>query len=83
MKPETVLEIYQLFLQSDDCKANSRLADNLKTTLRRYILPQYGFTAAMLSDDLDGCLKRVSIHQFRNAEEVLAQALNPQRMFQK
>ncbi|PSB15113.1 hypothetical protein C7B65_25275 [Phormidesmis priestleyi ULC007] len=60
MKPETVLEIYQLFLQSDDCKANSRLADNLKTTLRRYILPQYGFTAAMLSDDLDGCLKRVT-----------------------
>lgn len=74
MKPETALEVYRLFLDSE-CTTNARLADNLKTTLRRYILPQLDFFTEMLRQDFEGCLAKVPLHQFQTMEKLFNQAL--------
>jgi site-specific recombinase XerD len=82
MKPETVLEVYQLFLDGE-CSTNARLADNLKTTLRRYILPELGFPPDMLRQNFEGCLAKISLHQFQNVEELLDQVLEASKEDEK
>lgn len=74
MQPETALEVYQLFLDSN-CKTNARLADNLKTTLRRYLLPKLGFLPEVLRQNFEGCLANVPLHQIQNMEELFDEAV--------
>lgn len=70
MKPETVLEAYQLFFELPESQSNPRLGDNLRTTLRRFVLPSYGFTEVELRKNLEGCLAKVSLRQFQDAETI-------------
>jgi hypothetical protein len=65
MQSMTLLEAYKQFSETEACQANPRLLDNLRTTLRRYILPCYeSFSASELRTDLDGCLSTISLAQF-------------------
>ena len=64
MQPETLLEAFTQFSQSEQSQANPKLIDNLRTTLRRYILPSYQFEEAELRDNLEGCLHQVPLPLF-------------------
>lgn len=64
MQPETLLEAFTQFSQSEQSQANPKLIDNLRTTLRRYILPSYQFEEAELRDNLEGCLDQVPLPLF-------------------
>lgn len=75
MRPETALDIFQVFVESAECQSNKRLVDNLKTVLRKYILPSFGFGAEILRRDLLGCLAKVSLHEFRHVDKIFNQAL--------
>lgn len=75
MKPETVLEAYQLFFELPESQSNPRLGDNLRTTLRRLVLPSYGFTEIELRKNFEGCLAKVSLRQFQNAETIFNNTL--------
>jgi site-specific recombinase XerD len=75
MKPETVLEAYKLFFELPEFQSNPRLADNLRTTLRRLVLPSYGFTEVDLRSNFEGCLAKVSLRQFQNAETIFNNTL--------
>jgi len=74
MTPETALEVYQLFLDSEG-STNARLSDNLKTTLRRYILPELGFSPEMLHQNFEDCLAKVPLRQFGDMEAILDQVV--------
>jgi hypothetical protein len=75
MNPQNLLEAYQLFLDLPETKANKRVNDNLKTTLRRYILVSYGFNEHELRHNFEGCLAKVSLRKFRDAANVLQESL--------
>ncbi len=75
MKPETVLEAYQLFFELPESQSNPRLGDNLRTTLRRLVLPSYGFTEVELRKNFEGCLAKVSLRQFQDAETIFNNTL--------
>ena len=64
MPLETVLEAYQQFRQTDACQNNPRLNANLRTALRRYILPHYGFTFSDCRRNLEICLDRLALETF-------------------
>ena len=79
--PKTVLAAFSLYCHSEQAKQNPKLIPNLKTVLRRYVLPYYELEASELLHDLEGCLEKVLIKDFANAEavftnstQVLAQA---------
>ena len=64
MQAQTVLDAYQQFRETEACQTNPRLLDNLRTALRRYVLPCYdGFAAKELQADLEGCLAQISLAQ--------------------
>ncbi|MBD0270240.1 MAG: hypothetical protein ICV77_18360, partial [Cyanobacteria bacterium Co-bin8] len=76
MSVPTVLEAYEQFNQSEECQANPRLIDNLRTTLRRYVLPSYGqFTPTELKKDLEGCLAQIPLSTLLNQASQLLVAL--------
>jgi hypothetical protein len=75
MKPETALEAYQLFFELPESQSNPRLGDNLRTTLRRLVLPSYGFTEVELRKNFEGCLAKVSLRQFQDAETIFNNTL--------
>lgn len=64
MQAQTVLDAYQQFSKTEACQTNPRLLDNLRTALRRYVLPYYhGFTAKELRTNLEGCLAQIPLAQ--------------------
>lgn len=75
MNPQNLLQAYQLFLELPETKANNRLKDNLKTTLKRYILPSYNFENKELQDNFEGCLEKVSLRKFQDAANFLQESL--------
>ncbi|HEY9877812.1 MAG TPA: hypothetical protein V6D29_05115 [Leptolyngbyaceae cyanobacterium] len=67
MQVQTVLEAYEQFSQSEACQLDRRLLDNLRTTLRRYVLPAYGrFDLLELRKNLEGCLAQVPLIDLLN-----------------
>lgn len=73
--PKTVLAVFSLYCHSEQVKQNPKLISNLKTVLRRYILPYYELEASELLHNLEGCLEKVSVKNFINAEAVFANSI--------
>jgi hypothetical protein len=64
MQAQTVLDAYQQFSETEACQANPRLVDNLRTALRRYVLPYYNkFSDKELRTNLEGCLAQIPLPQ--------------------
>lgn len=64
MQVQTVLDAYQQFSETEACQANPRLVDNLRTALRRYVLPYYNkFSDKELRTNLEGCLAQIPLTQ--------------------
>ncbi len=68
--PGTVLDVLELFQDSRISQGNPKLIGNLKTTLRKYVLPGYGFSPSELKkeEDLLSALKELPIRDFKNPE---------------
>uniref|UniRef100_B8HZQ7 Tyr recombinase domain-containing protein n=1 Tax=Cyanothece sp. (strain PCC 7425 / ATCC 29141) TaxID=395961 RepID=B8HZQ7_CYAP4 len=64
----TISEAVQRFDESPEIRNNPRLGDNLKSVLRRYILPSYDFTPEELRHQLDQCLAKVSLRDLKDFE---------------
>lgn len=67
---QTVFDAYTLFLQQEYVRGNNSLINNLRSGLRRYILPDYGFTKTELKK-LDVVLLKIPLNDLRNVEEAL------------
>lgn len=64
MPSQTVLDVYQQFSETEACQANPRLVNNLRTTLRLYVLPYYNeFVDKELRTNLEGCLAQIPLTQ--------------------
>ncbi|MBW4696038.1 MAG: hypothetical protein KME27_30345 [Lyngbya sp. HA4199-MV5] len=49
LKPEgTLLYAFERFINSEGCQGNRTLVNNLRSALRLYVLPQFGFSAVAL-----------------------------------
>lgn len=79
MIPATALEVIQLFFESEGSANGPRLADNLKTVFRRYILPELGFASESLRENFQDCLSKVPVRQFQKIEETFDKALESQK----
>jgi hypothetical protein len=74
--PVSLFDVLDLFDGSAIVRSNPKLFGNLKTTLRKYILPSYGFTPDSLKKE-EGfifALKDTKFRDFLNAESRLLQA---------
>jgi integrase len=73
MQAQTVLDAYQQFSKTEACQANPKLIDNLRTALRRCVLPYYkGFAAEELRTNLEGHLAQIPLAQLlRDAKQLL------------
>jgi integrase len=74
--PQTVFDAVTLFLQDGDNRQNSGLINNLRSGLRKYVLPDYGFSGLELKK-LDVILTKVPLEKFRNVEELLNKNVLP------
>lgn len=74
--PQTVFDAYALFTQQGPAQGNHALINNLRSALRRYVLPSYGFTQIELKK-LDVVLLKMPLDDFRNVEETLDENLKP------
>ncbi len=74
--PQTVFDAYILFLQAEEHHKNSSLTNNLRSALRRYIMPSYGFTNYQLRK-LDVTLAQLPFENFKNVEELLSEKVRP------
>src|SRR6476646_4804017 len=74
--PQTVFDALTLFLDDGDNRQNSGLINNLRSGLRKYVLPNYGFTGLELKK-LDVILTKVPLEKFRNVEELLNKNVFP------
>jgi integrase len=68
--PSSLLEALEFFKETEQVKANPKLFGNLKTALRRYVIPGYKHLSDYQVGTLDLCqsLTEISIKQFREAE---------------
>jgi hypothetical protein len=72
MKLETLNEALEQFTLATVGQDKPLLVSHLRTFLRRYILPSYGFTKTELLNHLDECLALVPIQQFfQDAAQIL------------
>jgi hypothetical protein len=62
--------MFELFRDSKAAQSNPKLIGNLKTTLRKYVLPGYGFSPAQLKREADllAALKELRVRDFKNPE---------------
>jgi integrase len=71
--PEYISECLRLFARSDIAKANLRLLTNLKTSLKQYVLPGFGY-ANLHRQDIDEILANLTVKEFQNALTYFDQA---------
>jgi hypothetical protein len=72
MKLETLNEALNQFTLATVGQDKLLLVSRLRTFLRRYILPSYGFTKTELRNHLDECLALIPIQQFfQDATQIL------------
>lgn len=65
MSLKSVLDAYEQFSATAVCQSNPRVLHNLRTALRRYILPVYGFTPEQLKrHQLEERLAQLPLPQF-------------------
>jgi integrase len=76
--PASLSDAMDLFAESALVRANPKLLGNLKTTLRKYILPSYGFPHSSLKqkDGLTTALQELKVRGFKSAEAHLLQSAN-------
>ena len=74
--PQSLFDAFMLFTQQEDNRENYSLINNLRSGLRRYILPDYGFTTVELKR-LDAIMTKVPLGQLRNVEEALEKNIQP------
>lgn len=79
--PHYVIDAYVLFQSSEGVLLNPKSLGNLKTALRLYILPSYGFETAQLQGDrdLEVALGQVTLKAFLDAPERLQSSAAAQR----
>lgn len=75
--PHHVFDAYVLFKQCEIVKLNPKVLGNLKTALRKYVLPSYGFETDTLQTDrgLEEALRKVTLKAFLDAPERLRDAI--------
>ena len=61
MALNTALDAYQAFAQIEDSDRHQRLLGNLRTVLRRYVLPYYGINAKGRNGQLEAALAQLPI----------------------
>ncbi|MBE9111603.1 tyrosine-type recombinase/integrase [Nodosilinea sp. LEGE 07298] len=74
--PTSLFDVLDLFAGSALVGLNPKLLSNLKTTLRKYVLPSHGFLVESLKKEIGFtlALKDVKIRDFQNAESRLLQS---------
>ncbi len=74
--PVSLFDVLSLFDESVMVRSNPKLLGNLKTTLRKYILPNYGFTPEFLKkrEGFVSALKDTKFRDLTDAESFLIQA---------
>lgn len=74
--PEFLSDVLDLFANSTLVRGNPKLLGNLNTTLRKYILPYYGFSPSVLNqkDGFKASLRELKMKDFKNAETHLLQS---------
>ncbi len=77
MKLETLNEALEQFTLATAGQDKPLLVSRLRTFLRRYILPSYGFTKTELLNHLDDCLALIPIQQFFQFATQILYTLNP------
>jgi hypothetical protein len=77
MKLETLNEALEQFTLATVSQDKPLLVSRLRTFLRRYILPSYGFTKTELRNHLDECLALVPIQQFLKDAAQIFYTLQP------
>lgn len=75
--PDTIKDCIDLFSGSDLVKTNPKLLSNLKTTLKKYVLPGFGYKS-INRRSLDDILAKLSIKQFQDAQQHFEQATTVQ-----
>jgi integrase len=75
--PDTIKDCIDLFSSSDLVKTNPKLLSNLKTTLKKYVLPDFGYKN-INRRSLDDILAKLSIKQFQDAQQHFEQATTVQ-----
>jgi hypothetical protein len=75
--PHYVVDAYLLFQRCEIVELNPKALGNLKTALRKYILPTYGFEAKSLQTDrdLENALGRITLKAFLDAPERLKDSI--------
>ncbi len=77
MKLETLNEALEQFTLASVSQDKPLLISRLRTFLRRYILPSYGFTKTELLNHLDECLDLLPIQQFLKDATQIVYTLKP------
>jgi len=63
--PKTLFDALSLFVESEEVNKNPRLLCNLKTALRKYVLPRYGLTNG---HDFDSFIAILKLKQLYDAQ---------------
>ncbi|WP_081972609.1 site-specific integrase [Leptolyngbya sp. KIOST-1] len=68
--PVSLFDVLELFNSSAPARSNPKLVGNLKTVLRKYILPNYGLSPLSLKQEecLVASLKSLKFRDFKNVE---------------
>lgn len=66
---KTLLDAFERFVSSEGCQGNRTLVNNLRSALRLYVLPNFGFSAAALRK-LDLVLSQFRVKDFRGVETI-------------
>src|SRR4028118_2298791 len=74
--PETVFDAFTIFSKTEEHQDNTSLINNLRSGLRKYVMPSYGFTAQELRK-LDIALTKLPLEKFKNVEELLTSEMTP------
>lgn len=66
---KTLLYAFERFVRSGICRDNPTLVNNLRSTLRKHVLPAFGFSVSALKN-LDLVLNQILVDDFRNVEAI-------------
>ena len=70
LEPEkTLLHPFNRFVCSEVCKNNRTLINNLRSTLRKHVLPNFGFSSSELKN-LELVLNKLPLANFRGVEDI-------------
>ena len=66
---QTLLHTFDRFIHDEICKDNPTLIHGVRSSLRNYVLPNFGFSPAELRK-LDIALSKIPVKDFRGIEDI-------------